>query len=259
MTVHTFRTWIPWVAAALAIPIAAAQGRGTSGTGGTGTPNTGTTRSTTTSPTTTGNTSTTTTPSPTTPIFLSGRVQMEDGTPPPEGVRIERVCGGATHTEGFTDTNGNFGIQIGSVENAAYQDASDTGSDGLRSMGGTGAGNSGGFNSGLGTGVADRRLTNCDLRARLGGYRSQSISLTGRRPMDNPDVGVILLHKDSGEGARRRHARRVTPQEPGKGRQVEREGCSDRPLAWFHHAAGVGTSRRFVMGITAQARHRSAF
>jgi tetratricopeptide (TPR) repeat protein len=201
MTVHTFRTWIPWVAAALAIPIAAAQGRGTSGTGGTGTPNTGTTRSTTTSPTTTGNTSTTTTPSPTTPIFLSGRVQMEDGTPPPEGVRIERVCGGATHTEGFTDTNGNFGIQIGSVENAAYQDASDTGSDGLRSMGGTGAGNSGGFNSGLGTGVADRRLTNCDLRARLGGYRSQSISLTGRRPMDNPDVGVILLHKDSGEGA----------------------------------------------------------
>jgi len=201
MTVHTFRTWIPWVAAALAIPIAAAQGRGTSGTGGTGTPNTGTTRSTTTSPTTTGNTSTTTTPSPTTPIFLSGRVQMEDGTPPPEGVRIERVCGGATHTEGFTDTNGNFGIQIGSVENAAYQDASDTGSDGLRSMGGTGAGNSGGFNSGLGTGVADRRLTNCDLRARLGGYPSQSISLTGRRPMDNPDVGVILLHKDSGEGA----------------------------------------------------------
>ena len=45
----------------------------------------------------------------------------------------------------------------------------------------------------------DRRLTNCDLRARLGGYRSQSIPLTGRRPMDNPDVGVILLHKDSGE------------------------------------------------------------
>ncbi|MGA2147349.1 MAG: tetratricopeptide repeat protein [Bryobacteraceae bacterium] len=201
MIVHTFRTWIPWVAAALAIPIAAAQGRGTSGTGGTGTPNTGTTRSTTTSPTTTGNTSTTTTPSPTTPIFLSGRVQMEDGTPPPEGVRIERVCGGSIHTEGFTDTNGNFGIQIGSVENAAYQDASDTGSDGLRSMGGTGGGNSGGFNNGLGGGVTDRRLTNCDLRARLGGYRSQSISLTGRRPMDNPDVGVILLHKDSGEGA----------------------------------------------------------
>jgi hypothetical protein len=41
---------------------------------------------------------------------------------------------------------------------------------------------------------------NCDIRARLGGYRSQSISLVGRRPMDNPDIGVILLHKDSGEG-----------------------------------------------------------
>ena len=33
------------------------------------------------------------------------------------------------------------------------------------------------------------------LRARLAGYRSQTISLANRRPMDPPDVGTILLHR----------------------------------------------------------------
>jgi tetratricopeptide (TPR) repeat protein len=108
-------------------------------------------------------------------------------------VRIERVCGTATHTEGFTDRKGDFAIQIGSAENASYQDASD---GGLRPATAGGGPTGGGLDGGL----TDRRLMNCDLRARLAGYRSQSIPLTDRRPMDNPDVGVILLHKDSGEG-----------------------------------------------------------
>jgi tetratricopeptide (TPR) repeat protein len=34
----------------------------------------------------------------------------------------------------------------------------------------------------------------CELRARLPGYRSESVSLAGRRMMDSPDVGVILLY-----------------------------------------------------------------
>jgi tetratricopeptide (TPR) repeat protein len=44
-------------------------------------------------------------------------------------------------------------------------------------------------------------LMNCELRARLGGYRSQSIILAGRRAMDDPNVGTILLHREAaGEG-----------------------------------------------------------
>jgi tetratricopeptide (TPR) repeat protein len=35
----------------------------------------------------------------------------------------------------------------------------------------------------------------CELQARLGGYRSQTVSLSGRRAMDNPDVGTILMHR----------------------------------------------------------------
>ncbi|MGP8243629.1 MAG: tetratricopeptide repeat protein [Bryobacteraceae bacterium] len=182
------------MAAGLMLPIAAAQNRGTTTTAGAGNTGTSTTRTSTT-PSTTSNTATTTNPTQPT-IFLSGRVLLEDGTPPPQSVRIERVCGGSTRTEGFTDGNGNFSVQIGSAENAAYQDASDTGPGGFGSAAGGGGSASGGFGGSL----ADRRLLNCELRARLGGYRSQSIPLTDRRPMDNPDVGVILLHRDSGDG-----------------------------------------------------------
>jgi hypothetical protein len=33
------------------------------------------------------------------PIFLSGKVIMEDGTPPPDSVVIERVCNGMPRPE----------------------------------------------------------------------------------------------------------------------------------------------------------------
>jgi tetratricopeptide (TPR) repeat protein len=39
------------------------------------------------------------------------------------------------------------------------------------------------------------RFSNCDIRANLAGYRSQSISLSTRRAMDTPDIGVIVLHR----------------------------------------------------------------
>jgi tetratricopeptide (TPR) repeat protein len=35
----------------------------------------------------------------------------------------------------------------------------------------------------------------CELRASLPGFRSDSISLAGRRPFDQPDVGTIVLHR----------------------------------------------------------------
>ena len=52
---------------------------------------------------------------------------------------------------------------------------------------------------------------------------------------------------------------KATSQEEDEGRRVEREECSGSLAAWFCHAAGVGTSRRFVMGVTAQDGHGGAF
>ena len=40
----------------------------------------------------------------------------------------------------------------------------------------------------------DSAYWDCEIRARLPGFRSESISLAGRRVLDNPDVGVIVLY-----------------------------------------------------------------
>jgi tetratricopeptide (TPR) repeat protein len=149
--------------------------------------------------TTNGTNSTTTAPSNTTlptPVFISGRVMMDDGTPPPEPVSIERVCINVIRTEGYTDSQGYFGVQLGD-EKGVFQDASEDTGRSLRSI----IGGTSGQGSGMGGGSAmtDRRFQNCDIRAKLPGYRSQSISLAGHRALDTPDIGVILLHREGTE------------------------------------------------------------
>jgi Tfp pilus assembly protein PilF len=176
------------------------SGTPTVGTTGAGTPNIGTTSTT----NNTGNTNTTTSPAPV-PIFLTGRVAIDDGSELPGPVTIERVCNGATHTEGFTDMKGTFGIQLGN-ESGVFQDATDAPSrSSLAGAPAVGAG-SGGAMGGSGAsamgGAQNRMLENCELRAKLPGFRSQSIMLAGRRPMDNPDLGTILMHREApGEGS----------------------------------------------------------
>jgi TolA-binding protein len=134
------------------------------------------------------------------PIFITGRVTMEDGTGPPEPVVIERVCGGSPHSEGYTDSKGYFSFELGGRNNGMVPDASET--NVMRDPGGMGgAGGFGGI-SGMGSTTGNGggmdpagRYMNCELRARLAGYRSQFINLAMRRPMDDPNVGVILLHR----------------------------------------------------------------
>lgn len=130
------------------------------------------------------------TPSPTVsqgpgrPIFLSGRVMLEDGTAPPGHVTIERVCGATIRAEANVDTKGYFSFQLGASNADVFPDASVSG--GLRSDPGDPVGQRSG-------GIAERDLINCELRARLAGYESQSIQLGTRRALDNPDVGTILM------------------------------------------------------------------
>jgi Tfp pilus assembly protein PilF len=211
----------PWnlaallVTASLILPAlpAFAQKAGTTGTGtssSTGTTGTGTGIGTTNNgtigaPGSTGATNPRST-TPSTPIYLTGRVAIDDGSALPGPVTIERVCSGATHTEGYTDMKGTFGIQFGN-EAGVFQDATDSPSRSSTTgvapgMGSTSGGAlGGGSGSGMG-GSQDRMLTNCELRAKLPGFRSQSIILAGRRPMDDPDLGTILMHREGpGEGS----------------------------------------------------------
>jgi len=131
------------------------------------------------------------------PIFLSGRVMTEDGTPPTGSVVIETVCNGVGHSEGYVDSKGYFAIELGQ-NRGVIQDASEFS-----------AGNNPGFGtfntnttptSGMnGSDMAMRKYMGCDLQAKVAGYRSQTVPLSGRRPMDDPDVGVILLHRLGGQ------------------------------------------------------------
>lgn len=176
-----------------------AGGGASTGGAATGTPTTGTTPTPTSIPNVPGtnpntNTAPTTLPQP---IPISGRVMLEDGTPPTEPVVIERVCGGLTHGEGYTDSKGYFFIELSNRNSAMMQDASEVGGVGSlntnRMGGGLGMGGGGTSRGGMDSG--ELRYANCDLRAKLAGYRSQTVSLINHRALDNPDIGTILLHR----------------------------------------------------------------
>src|ERR1019366_1868025 len=145
----------------------------------------------------------TTTPNPTStpasvgvpqPIFLNGRVMLEDGTAPPGPVTIETVCNRSAHSEGYTDSQGYFAIQLG-ARNGVIQDASETNS--RASWSASGMTGTSATTGPLGSSQSsERKYMGCDLQAKLGGYRSQTVALAGRRPMDDPNVGTILLHRN---------------------------------------------------------------
>src|SRR5438128_9176356 len=101
------------------------------------------------------------------PIFLSGKVMLDDGMPPPDSVVIERVCNGNPRAEAYTDSKGRFSFQLG--QNAAMMaDASNSTATG--GMGGNPSGGSG--TRSRGQTLGERDLSGCDIRASLPGFRS---------------------------------------------------------------------------------------
>lgn len=123
------------------------------------------------------------------PIFLSGKVTMEDGTPPPDSVRIEKLCSGNPRPQGYTDSKGRFNIQLDSGM-GVMSDASDASFS--RPNGSPDASSS----TGLASSTFSRNsLNGCEIRASLAGFRSDSINLSFHDSMDNPNLGTIVLHR----------------------------------------------------------------
>jgi tetratricopeptide (TPR) repeat protein len=136
------------------------------------------------------------------PIFISGKVVTDDGTPPPDPATIERICGGGqVRPEGYTDSKGRFSFELGR-NLGMMQDASVSSSDPLNRSNDPFNNNRGGRMgpAGMGgmEGVSERDLMGCELRANLPGYISSVVNLSGRRMMDNPDVGTIILKRIAG-------------------------------------------------------------
>src|SRR5437879_4581390 len=114
-------------------------------------------------------------------IYLTGTVRLSDGTLPPTNVIIERVCGGVVRPEAYTDSKGNFSFIVGGQNSAVFADASVAGP--------------GTTTPGQQNGIDGRSLTGCEIRASLPGFLSDSIILGFRGPLDDPEIGMIHLHR----------------------------------------------------------------
>jgi tetratricopeptide (TPR) repeat protein len=165
------------------------------------------------------------------PIFLSGKVVLDDGTPPPEPVTIERVCNGVQRPEGYTDSKGRFSFQLGQ-NSAIMADASVNSNDGFGDP--SNSQRSGGFGGfgGNSRGISERDLMGCELRASLPGYRSEVVNLSGRRFMDNPDVGTIILKRLANvEGLTFSATSAMAPKDAKKAYEKSREHIRKKKLA----------------------------
>jgi tetratricopeptide (TPR) repeat protein len=130
----------------------------------------------------------TTTPADTTPkeksrIYITGKVVLDDGTPPPDFATIERVCDGVVRPEGYTDSKGRFSVQLGQ-NSYAFADARLGSTDPTA------------FDAQAGSVGGQFGLMGCVIRGSLAGFRSDEVSLAGRRAFDRPDIGTIVLHRN---------------------------------------------------------------
>jgi tetratricopeptide (TPR) repeat protein len=126
---------------------------------------------------------------------------MQDGSPILQDISIQRVCSGMAKTVAYTDSKGHFSFQWGD-RNAIVTDAADAGSGPgpgrSSSTGGYGGAQSAGGANALAVDPFGSRMMNCELRASLAGYTSDTINLFNRRSGDSPDVGTLMLRRVAG-------------------------------------------------------------
>ncbi len=122
-------------------------------------------------------------------VFFTGSVMLDDGSPPADAVRIERVCAGVATFEAWTDEKGHFGFKVSpGGEDSASGDAS------------LGASQRGEMNKAINASSTQysrpitSTLKGCELRAVLSGFRSESVAISLKSTMDDARVGTILLH-----------------------------------------------------------------
>jgi tetratricopeptide (TPR) repeat protein len=133
------------------------------------------------------------------PVYISGKLVMQDGSPVPQNVTIERVCGGISKTVAYSDSNGRFSFQWND-RGMIVADASDAGSGRARnsSSGGFGSSQSAGGANSMAADPFGNRMMNCGLRASLAGFTSDTADLFNRRTADSPDIGTIVLRRIAG-------------------------------------------------------------
>lgn len=119
------------------------------------------------------------------PVFISGKVLLDGGGPPPEPVVIERVCNGTARRQGYTDGKGTFQIQLD--QNPGFQDATES------------TNSQDTFSSSRAVTQAQDSLKlqyqGCEIRAVLPGFLSSSVILRLQGNSWQYDLGTIFLKR----------------------------------------------------------------
>jgi len=123
--------------------------------------------------------------------YFSGKVAMADGTPPPETVRLRRVCDGLAHDQGWTDAKGHFWFKVEKDDHGSGQgDATEA------------AGRPGSVDKPMGLAFSNpitNELANCELEAVLDGYHAERVSLRVAS-VGATNLGTMVLHPVSKAG-----------------------------------------------------------
>jgi len=179
-----------------------------------------------------------------TPIFLSGRVLMDDGTAP-DSIAIQRVCGGSPRTVAWTDAKGQFSFQWGRspgvvadasevVSGSGLQNSDDTGTNGLR------GGQSGGS------------MLGCEIMADAPGFRSARLDLSNHRASDNPNLGMIVLHRRAGvEGTSVSATALYAPEDARK--------AWEKGVEFLHKSKAADAEKKFEKAVAIYPKYANAW
>ena len=194
-------------------------------------------------------------------VFFTGNVMLDDGSPPADAVRIEKVCDGRASFEAWTDEKGHFGFKVSPPGN----DVS-TGDASLP------AAQRGELNKAINASSTQysmpitSALRNCELRAVLSGYRSESVSMALKSTMDSARVGTIVLHPLSRASSLVVSA--TTLQAPSNARKAYERGLEAmRAEKWDAAAAEFGKAVKvypkfavawYQLGLARQSRNNAA-
>jgi tetratricopeptide (TPR) repeat protein len=124
-------------------------------------------------------------------VFFSGEVTLQDGSKPPDPVRIQRVCKGIARDEAWTDSKGRFSFKVaagGSDPTTADPAQAGRTQDLSRPIG-----NSTYYSNPLTTALRD-----CEVQAVLAGFWSERVSIALKNTLDDTRIGTIILHPVTG-------------------------------------------------------------
>jgi tetratricopeptide (TPR) repeat protein len=163
-------------------------------------------------------------------VFFSGSVMLEDGSPPPDAVRLERVCDGQTTFEAWSDENGHFAFKV-----SPGRGSSSAGDASAQGTGPTELNKALNATSSMYTMPITSELRNCELRAVLSGYRAATVQMTLKSTMDDTRLGTIMLHPLSRASSLTVSA--TTLQAPTSARKAYERGLESMRLEKWEAAA----------------------